>query len=161
MSLVFAEILLVLGAVETHATGRRVESNDSLTLAEAAHASAKLLDGAGEFVSEQGRWNDHPGVVSALVDLQIRATGERDVNLDENFAVANAWNGNLLDLDILFSVEDCRRHLSVHSQIPSLTLPGWIAIFIVSGFGWAAKFNASTACWSGNLWLYSEAKSIS
>src|SRR6185369_2709965 len=158
---IFAKIFLVLRAVEAHSAWCGVEGNDALAFLESPDAGAELFDGAGKFMAEEGRGNNHASVISALIDLEIGTTGQCDVDLDKDLAIANTWNRNLLDLNVLFTVEDCSCHLSVHSAIPSLTPPGWIAIFIVSGFGWAANFNASTACASGNRWLYKEAKSIS
>ena len=73
---VFAEIFLVLGAVEAHLAGRGVQRHHPHALLEAAHARPDFFDHAGQFVPEQRRGHDHARMVAALIDLQIGAAGQ-------------------------------------------------------------------------------------
>jgi hypothetical protein len=53
-------------------------------------------------------------VVSALIDLEIGAAGERDLDFDEKLAIAYVRDGNLLNLHVLFAIEDGCGHFSSH-----------------------------------------------
>src|SRR5699024_5312486 len=110
-----------------------IERNDALAALVTADVGAEFFDGTGEFVSEQGRRNNHASVVTALIDHEVRAASEGNVDLDQDLDVTDTRDRYRFDLDVLFSVEDSSCHMSVHSDIPSQTLPGWMAIFIVSG----------------------------
>src|SRR5579871_5547915 len=100
-------------------------------------------------------------MVAPLINLKIGAAGQRDLNFDQDFPVIDAGDGNFLNLHILFSVEDGSCHLSIHRLFPPKALPGWMTIFIESGWGWAASFRASTLRERENRWLISRSKSIS
>ena len=80
---VFAEIFLVLGAVEAHLARGGVERDYAHALLEGVYALADFLDDSGEFVAEERRGDDHAGVVTALVNLEIGAAGERHLHLDQ------------------------------------------------------------------------------
>ncbi len=81
---------------------------------EAVDARADFFDDSGEFVAEK-RWrDDHARVVAALVDLQIGAAGERDLDFDQNLAITNARDWYFFDLQIFFAVQDGSGHFSVH-----------------------------------------------
>src|SRR6266852_8486226 len=151
----------MLGAVEAHAAGSRVECNHAHTLLEATHSFTDFLDRAGQFMPEQRRRHNHAGVIAPLIHLQIRAASEGHVDLHQNFAVTHAWDRHFFNLDVFFAVKDGSRHLAIHSWCPSHALPGWMTIFIESGPGWAARFSASTPLCSGKRWLISRSRSIS
>ena len=85
---IFAEIFLVLGAVEAHLAGRGIERHHAHTLLEAVHAFANFLDDAGQFMAEERRRNDHAGVVATLIHLEVGAAGESDLDFDEYFALS-------------------------------------------------------------------------
>ena len=72
---------------------------------------------------QRGRHN-HAGMIAALIHFQIRAAGERHVDLHQNFAVTHARDRHFFNLDIFFAVEDGSRHLAIHSWCPSHLLPG-------------------------------------
>ena len=120
---IFAEVLLMLGAVETHLAGRGVEGDDAHAFLEAVDAGADLLDDSGQFVAEEGRRDDHAGVIAALVDLEIGAAGQRDLDFDQNLAVTDARNRYFFDLEVFFAVQDGSGHFSVHCGFPSTLLP--------------------------------------
>ena len=63
-------------------------------------------------------------MISALVDLKIGAAGERHLHLDEYFTFTDGRNRDLLNLYVLFTVEDSGCHVSIHSASPSHMLPG-------------------------------------
>jgi len=77
---VFAKIFLVLGAVEAHLARGGVEGDDAHAFLEAVDAGADFLDDSGQFVTEKGGWDNHAGVVAALVHLEIRAAGQGDLH---------------------------------------------------------------------------------
>jgi len=83
-------------------------------------------------------------VIAALVYLQVGSASQGDLDFDKNFAVSHPGDWHSFNLHVLFTIEDCSGHLSVHSGVPSLELPGCITIFMDSGLGWAARFKAST-----------------
>jgi hypothetical protein len=68
----------VLGAVEAHLARGGVQRDHAHALLETVHARAYFFDDTGKFMPEQGRGDDHAGVVAALVDLEIGAAGQRD-----------------------------------------------------------------------------------
>src|SRR4029077_17062637 len=103
---VFAEVFLVLGAVEAHLAGRGVQGYDAHALLEAIDVSTNLLDDSSEFVAEKRRGHDHAGVIAALVHLEVGAAGQGDLNFDENLAIADAWDGYFFDLEVFFAVQD-------------------------------------------------------
>src|SRR5579872_1057898 len=72
---VFAEIFLVLGAVKAHLARGGVERDDAHALLEAVNSGSDLFDDAGQFVAEERGGNNHAGMVAALIDLQVCATG--------------------------------------------------------------------------------------
>ena len=117
---IFAEVFLMLGAVEAHLAGRGVEGDDAHALLEAIDSGADFLNDSGEFVAEQGGRNDHAGVIAALVNLEIGAAGEGNLNLDENLAVSDARDGNLFDFEVFFAVQDGGGHFSIHCEFPSV-----------------------------------------
>ena len=75
--------------------------------------SLYIIDDAGEFVSEERRRHDHAGVVSTLEDFEVSAVSECDFHFDQHFSLTYARDRHLLDLHVLFAVEDGGCHLSV------------------------------------------------
>ena len=114
----------MLGAEEAHPAGRRVERHHAHALLEAAYAVADFFDDTCQFMPKQRGRNNHARMVAALVDLQVGAAGQRHLDLDQDLAFAHARNRDLFDLDVLFAIEDRRRHFSVHFEFPSQALPG-------------------------------------
>src|SRR5579864_3959432 len=121
---IFAEVLLMLGAVKAHLARGRVEGDDSHALFEAINSCTYFLDDAGQFVAEQRRRNDHAGVIAALVHLEISAAGQRDLYFDQNLAVSYTRDGYFFNFQIFFAVQDGSCHFSIHCGFPSQTLPG-------------------------------------
>ena len=121
---VFAEIFLMLGAVEAHLAGRRVQRHHPHALLEAAHAVPDFFDHSGQFMSKERRRDNHARVIAALVDLQVGAAGQGDLHFDQYFPIAHARDGHSFNLYVLFAIEDGSCHLSVHARIPSHELPG-------------------------------------
>ena len=139
----------MLQAIETSAAGSRVQGNNLHTAAKIAHARPNFFNHAGKFVSEQRRRHNHARVVAALVDLEVGPAGKRHVHLHQHLAGFERGNGHLLDLDVLFAIEDCSCHLSFQIRF-SHSNPGWMTIFIESGAGCDAIWIASTDFSSGN-----------
>ena len=63
-------------------------------------------------------------MVSALINLQVCAAGQRHLHFDQHFPIADTRDRDFLDLYIFFAVKDGRRHLAVHSELPPHELPG-------------------------------------
>jgi hypothetical protein len=77
--------------------------------------SPDFLDRARQFMPEQRRRHNHAGVIAPLIHLQIRAAGQRHVDLDQNFALSHTRDRHSFNLDVFFAVEDGSRHLAIHS----------------------------------------------
>ena len=114
----------MLGAVEALPAGRRIQRHYPHALAESATFGTVSSIDARQLVPEQRGRNDHPGMISTLIHLEIGAAGQCHLHLDEYFAFTDGRNRYPLDLHVLFAVEDGGCHLSVHSLIPSHVLPG-------------------------------------
>ena len=56
-----------------------------------------FFDHAGQFVSKQGRRDDHARVISTLVDLQVGSAGQSDLHFDQYFPVAHPGNWYLFN----------------------------------------------------------------
>ena len=120
---VFAKIFLVFGTIETHAAGRGVQRHHAHALLEALDVGPDLFDDTCQFVAKQRRRHNHAGMVAPLIHLQIGAAGQGNLHLDQNFPFAQLGNRHLLDLYVLFAIEDRRCHISVHSKSPSISCP--------------------------------------
>src|SRR5579864_1687125 len=111
---VFAKIFLVARAIEAGLAGSGIQRDYAHAFFESANTRTNVFDGASEFVTEEGWGHDHSRVIPALIDLEIGAAGERDLDFDEELAIAHVGDGNLLDLHVLFAVEDGCGHLASH-----------------------------------------------
>src|ERR1022692_204162 len=116
---IFAEIFLVLGAVEAHLAGGGIQGHDLHALLETVDALADFLDDSGQFVAEERGRDDHAGVVTALIDFKIGAAGEGYLYFDEHFSLFDARDGHSFNLEIFFAVQDGGGHFSVHCLLPS------------------------------------------
>ena len=116
---IFAEILLMFGAVEAHLARGGVQGDDAHALLESVDAGSDFLDDSGQFVAEQGGRNDHAGVVAALVHLKIGAAGQGNLNFDQNLAFSHARDRYFFNLEVFFAVQDGSGHFSVHCWLPS------------------------------------------
>src|SRR3984957_4531357 len=96
----------MLGAVETHLARGGIQSNNTLPLLEADDALAYFFNDASQFMAEQGRRNDHAGVVAALVNFEIGTTSECDLNFNQHLAFFHARDGHSFNLEIFFAVQD-------------------------------------------------------
>src|SRR5580704_69829 len=121
---IFAEVFLMLRTVETHPAGSGVESHDAHTPLEPANTGTNFLNHTSEFVTKKRGRHDHASMVAALVDLQVSAASEGDLDLDEHLPLVDARDRNLLDFYVFFAVQDGSRHFSVHFTFPSQTLSG-------------------------------------
>ncbi len=132
---IFAEIFLMLGAVEAHLARSGVQGYDAHALLETIDPGADFLNYAGQFVAEQGGRNDHAGMVATLVHLKIGAAGQGDLYFDQNLAVSHARDGYFFDLEVFLAVQDGGGHFSVHGFLPVAAYvrgqsPGYIAFLI-------------------------------
>src|SRR5262249_50747479 len=93
---IFAKILLMTGAVKAGLAWGGIKCDNAHAFTKSAYAWTRLLDGASEFVTEEGGGNDHAGMVSALINLEVSAAGESDLDLDQEFALLNVGYRNFL-----------------------------------------------------------------
>src|SRR5207247_7182647 len=82
---VLAEVFLVLGTVEAHLAGSGVQRHYPHASLEAAHAGADFFDHTSQFMAEQCWGNNHAGVISALINLQIGDASKSDLDIDKYF----------------------------------------------------------------------------
>src|SRR4030088_1172061 len=111
-------------------------------------------------MAKQSRRNNHAGVIATLVYLEVSPARKRHIHFYQHLAGFKCGNGHLLNLDVLFAIEDRGCHLSFQLRF-SHSNPGWITIFIDSGDGCEASWIASTDSSSGNRCEINRAKSIS
>ena len=81
-----------------------------------------LFDDTSQLMAKQRRRHNHAGMIAALIHLQVRPAGQGNLHLDQYFAFTQLRDRNLLDLYVLFAVEDRRCHISVHAS-PSISCP--------------------------------------
>ena len=62
-------------------------------------------------MSEHGGRDDHFGVITAAENFQVRATGQRGTNCQTQFTRFQFRRGNILDPEILLSVEHSSTHV--------------------------------------------------
>jgi hypothetical protein len=65
---------------------------------------------ARQFVAENGGWDNHPGVITAFEDLQIRSAGQRRLDTDAEFAGLKRRWSDILDSNIFLPMENGRFH---------------------------------------------------
>ena len=123
---IFAEIFLMLGAVETHLAGSGIQCHHAHALLEAVDALANLFDDSGQFVAKKGGGHDHAGVVAALIYLEIGAAGKSHLHFDQHLALFDARDRHSFNLEIFFAVQDGGCHFSIHcgTSFPDLAFPG-------------------------------------
>src|SRR5581483_3346695 len=120
---VLAKVLLMLGAVETHLARSRIESHHPHAFLEVLHSRCYFFDDARQLVAEQRGRDDHARVISALVNLQVGAAGERNLYLDQHLAGIHPRDGHSFNLHVLLAIEDGCCHLSVHARLSFRTQP--------------------------------------
>ncbi len=108
---ILAEVGQVPLAEEALVARARVGRDDPHPGGEAVHPVPDFLDDPGEFVAEDGRRDDHAGVESLPVHLQVGAAGQRRLDADQHFAATDARNRYLLDPDVALPVEHGGGHL--------------------------------------------------
>ena len=116
---IFAEIFLMLGAVETHLARRGIQRDHLHALLEAVDALADFFNDSCQLVAEERGRDDHAGVVAALIHLQVGTAGERDLNFDQHLALFDARDRHSFNLEIFFAVQDGGGHFSIHCWFPS------------------------------------------
>src|SRR5712691_8832897 len=81
---VLAKIGLVLCAEETLVTRSRIGGDNTHTGLEAlTNGFAGFFDNTGQFVAEERRRRNHPGMVSLLPDFEIRPASQRHLHADQ------------------------------------------------------------------------------
>jgi hypothetical protein len=76
---------------------------------------------SGQFMSENRRGHNHPGMMAPFEDLQIRSACQRGLDADANFTGLQRRRRDILDLNIFPAVEDGRFHAaSVEGDTTSL-----------------------------------------
>src|ERR1051326_9178021 len=146
------------------AARRGVHRDDAHAGTKMLHAATDLDNFAGQLVAEERGRGDHAGVVSPAKNFEVRAAGEGDADLDQDFAFANLRDGHALDLDVLFAVKDGGCHAAVGGHLCppfSQAAPGVRTTLSDSGWGCAARCRASPAFSSGKRWVMRRLKSIS
>ena len=111
---ILAEVLLVVAAEVAAVAGGGVEGDDAVALFELRHAGADLGDDAGELVAKEDGRLEHHGVVAAAIDLEVGSAGERGAHLDDDLARPGLGDGDTLEAEVFFAVQDCRIHLKLH-----------------------------------------------
>jgi hypothetical protein len=114
-----AEVFLVVAAVVAIAAGRGVEGDDAIAGTKGRNAAADLMDRACELVSERNRGLEHPRMIATAVDLEVCAASERGMDADDDFASPRLRHGNLLNTQVLPTVEDGGCHMRCHLSIVS------------------------------------------
>jgi hypothetical protein len=115
---VLAEILEATAAVETVEAGGGVGGDDALADVEALDVFADGDDVAGEFVAEEGRRDDHLGVITAAKDLDVGAAGKGSADAHKDIAFLYFRNGDLFHAHLFAPVEHSSLHLLVHLRQP-------------------------------------------
>jgi hypothetical protein len=115
---IVAEILLVAQAEVAFAAWCGVKRHHAIAGREIVYTFAGLDHGSRKFVTEERRGHNHPRVVSAAKNLQVRAAGQRRAHAHNQFAGRSFWNRYALDANILSPVEDRGLHGCRH-QVPS------------------------------------------
>ena len=111
-----------------------------------------LLDDTRDLVPEEGRRLDHPRVVPAPVDLDVRPAGERRARAQQHLARAGAGQLDTLHADVLAPVHHRRPHSPRHAgALPSRRT------FSVPGARPIASSKASLPRATGSRWLTSSA----
>ena len=69
---------------------------------------------AGQFVPEHSGGHDHPGVIPAAKNFDVRAAGQRHLYSYENVAATDSRNGHRLHLQVLLAVKHGSHHVIIH-----------------------------------------------
>jgi len=115
---VLAEVFEAAAAIEAVEAGGGVGGDDALADVEAFDVFADGDDVAGEFVAEEGRRDDHFGVITAAKDLDVGATGKGGADADKDIAFLDFGNGDLFHAHLFAPVEHSSLHLLVHLRQP-------------------------------------------
>ena len=89
---------------------RRKRMAAALARAIAAITMSDFLRPIVGLAPEDSRGRDHPGVVAALPNLQVRPIGQRRTHTDEDFVGSDGGDINLFDAEIFAAVENRRGH---------------------------------------------------
>src|SRR6516165_8114068 len=100
-----------------------VQCDNTHSFFEAFNVWPDLFDDTCQFMPKQCRRHNHPGMVATLVHLQIGTAGQSYLHLDQHFPFVQLRDRHLLNLHVLFAVEDGCCHVSVHSMNPSMRCP--------------------------------------
>src|SRR5690242_10003764 len=111
-----------MAAEEAGIAGRGVQRDDPVSLEKSGHALSNLFHNAGSFMAEEDRRLQHQGMVTAPVNFQIGAAGERSAYPNQQLSRLRTRNRHPLQSQVLFTVQYRCRHLR-HILFYFLTLP--------------------------------------
>lgn len=107
---VIAEVGLSDAAWMAGKAGGGIGGNDPGADGPTAGLRMDLGDDAGEFVSEGAGRGEHPGVITAAIDLEIGAAGEGGLDAEADFTGLEWGRDESLDADLFPAVEDGSAH---------------------------------------------------
>jgi hypothetical protein len=111
---IFAEVLKTTTAEEAILTRSRISGNHTLSYRKPGDLIADGDDITGQFVTEHGRGDDHPGMVAATEDLNIGTAGQRRSNPNQDVSTLYCRNGYRLNLQMFPTVEHGSHHVVIH-----------------------------------------------
>ena len=79
------------------------------------YIAARRDDVAGQFMAEDSRGHDHPSMVTAAKNLDVRAAGQSNTNPYQQIARANWRDGDGFDAQAFPPVQHRRHHVFLHS----------------------------------------------
>jgi hypothetical protein len=97
-------------AEETAATRSRVRHDHSFPNFPGANVAGDLSDGSGEFMAEDSRGDDHFGVITPLVDLQVSSTRQSRLDRNAHLAWFERTRLNFFYANVFFAVKNCCFH---------------------------------------------------
>ncbi len=110
---IVAEILLAVLAEVTLAAGSGIQRHHAAAVGETFNSLACLDDGSGQLVAEEGRRDDHAGMVAAAKDFQVCSASEGSADANNQLAGGGPRNRHVFNANILAAVEDRGLHGSL------------------------------------------------
>ena len=109
---VLAEVLPAPQAEEAGIARRGIRRNHAHADANPVrNLAAHFRDHPGEFVAEDGRWNNHARMRTLFPDLEVRAAGERHLDLEQNFVFGQGRYRHLFHFQIFGAVKHRGAHV--------------------------------------------------
>ena len=97
-------------AEEAAVTGGGVERDHAIAEGEGRDAFTDLHDGSGDLVAEEAVEREHLCVITAAVDFEVGAAGERGSNTQDQLAGGGRGDGDILDAQVFLPAKDRGPH---------------------------------------------------